>query len=84
MLCAVIGRLAPWMPHAYEIGINSPILQRQIVCGAVLGVSIPDGMGGSAKFCSALHDIVLSSYPDRTVACTAQVEVTQIRQLRKD
>ena len=49
----------------------------------VLGVSIPDGMGGSAKSCSALHGLVLSAYPDRAVACTVELEVTQIRQLLK-
>ena len=50
----------------------------------VLGISIPEGMGGSAKFYSALHGIVLSACPDRAAACTAYIEVTQIRQLRKD
>ena len=37
-----------------------------------------------AKSYSALHGIVLSACPDRAVACTAYVDVTQIRQLRKD
>ena len=37
-----------------------------------------------AKFYSALHGIVLSACPDRAVACTAYVDITQIRQLRKD
>jgi hypothetical protein len=35
-------------------------------------------------FAAALHGIVLSACPDRAVACTAYVDVTQIRQLRKD